>query len=75
MMKKDLLSGLDYMHPRKLSIPPNGGIGTAIFCDQYDSLQLSRLSGKGEGWTWGKQSPSGNHEDEVQPPLPIVIMT
>lgn len=49
MKKKDLLLGLDYMHLRKLSILVNGGIGTAIICDQYDSLQLSMLSGKGEG--------------------------
>lgn len=47
MKKKDLLSGLDYMHLRKLSSPANGGISTAIIWDQYDSLQLSMLLGKG----------------------------
>lgn len=37
------------MHLRKLAMQPNGEIGMAIICDRYDSLQLSRLSGRREG--------------------------
>lgn len=37
--KKDLLSGLDYMHLRKLSIPANGGIGMAIIPCSYPGYQ------------------------------------